>query len=214
VNVPAGDAFRDITWREIQGALDKELDRLPERFRALLVLCYLEDRTRDEAAEQLGCTLGALKGRLKRGRELLRGRLASRGITLSAVLFGKALAEEAASATLPPTLAWAMVKAATGFTAGKVASEALVSAKIFSLVEGVCRTMFLTKLKLATLLLFWGGVLCVGTGLGTLQVLGAGQSAPENQANGPSSRSRQPTFCRRATTSLRPQSCSFQGQSL
>lgn len=63
--------------------LDAELSRLPRRYRSVLVLCYLEDYTRDEAAEFLGCTLAAVKAALQRGRALLRQRLARRGVSLS-----------------------------------------------------------------------------------------------------------------------------------
>jgi len=70
---------RDASWREVQAALDEELMSLPEKFRAPLVLCYLEERTRDEAAAQLGLLLSTLRGRLEQGRDLLRSRLARRG---------------------------------------------------------------------------------------------------------------------------------------
>jgi RNA polymerase sigma-70 factor (ECF subfamily) len=66
--------------------VSEELGRLPEKYRVPLRLCCLEGRTRDQAALQLGCTLGALKMRLERGRQLLRVRLARRGVTVPAAL--------------------------------------------------------------------------------------------------------------------------------
>src|SRR5262245_44327760 len=74
--VPLGEAIQadkagEATWREVRTVFDEELARLPERFRAPLVLCYLEGRTRDEAAQELGWGLATLRGRLERGRELL-----------------------------------------------------------------------------------------------------------------------------------------------
>src|SRR5262245_25992467 len=44
----------DVTWRELRAVLDAELAQLPEKWRLPLILCYLEGRTQDEAAQQLG----------------------------------------------------------------------------------------------------------------------------------------------------------------
>ncbi len=69
-----------LVWQEVRQALDEELQRLPERLRSPLLLCYLSGLTRDEAAKQLGWPLGTLKRRLEEGRKALRVRLARRGI--------------------------------------------------------------------------------------------------------------------------------------
>jgi RNA polymerase sigma factor (sigma-70 family) len=74
----------DVTWRELREVLDAELARLPERYRAPLLLCYFEGLTQDEAARQLGWKKRTVKARLDYGRELLRGRLARRGLPLAA----------------------------------------------------------------------------------------------------------------------------------
>ena len=58
-----------MTGRELLTVLDEELRRLPERYRAPLVLCYLEGLTRDDAAARLGCSQSTLKRRLEAGRE-------------------------------------------------------------------------------------------------------------------------------------------------
>ncbi len=70
----------ELVWREVRQALDEELQRLPERLRSPLLLCYLSGLTRDEAAKQLGWSLGTLKRRLDEGRKALRDRLDRRGI--------------------------------------------------------------------------------------------------------------------------------------
>jgi RNA polymerase sigma factor (sigma-70 family) len=74
------DPYADITWRELRSLLDEELNRLPPKLRAPLVLCHLESRTRDEAANYLGCSVRTLDRRLARGREVLKARLARRGV--------------------------------------------------------------------------------------------------------------------------------------
>lgn len=69
------DPAAGLVWREVCQALDEELQRLPERLRSPLLLCYLSGLTRDEAAKQLGWSLGTLKRRLEEGRKALRRRV-------------------------------------------------------------------------------------------------------------------------------------------
>jgi RNA polymerase sigma factor (sigma-70 family) len=69
----------DMTWREVRQVLHQELRGLAERYSVPLVLCYLEGKTQDEAAAQLGLATSTLKQRLERGRSLLRARLVRRG---------------------------------------------------------------------------------------------------------------------------------------
>src|SRR5215213_1288649 len=80
--------------------LDEELAALPEELRAALVACFLEERTQDEAAHELGWSLSTLRRRLDRGKELLRARLTRRGVTLASLLLTNALAKASAPATL------------------------------------------------------------------------------------------------------------------
>ena len=74
------DPAAGLIWREVCQALDEELQRLPERLRSPLLLCYLSGLSRDEAAKQLGWSLGTLKRRLEQGRKALRIRLEKRDI--------------------------------------------------------------------------------------------------------------------------------------
>jgi hypothetical protein len=87
------------------------LAALPECFRQALVACYLEGLTQQEAARQLNWSPGTVKGRLQRGRDLLRGRLERRGLGLSAALGASVLTGQALAAPLPPSLAKAAVQA-------------------------------------------------------------------------------------------------------
>src|SRR5262249_56597196 len=80
--VPAADPFLDLTVRDLNTAVAAELQELPEQYRAALVLCHLEGLSQEAAAQQLGCSKGVLRGRLHRGREQLRTRLARRGLAL------------------------------------------------------------------------------------------------------------------------------------
>ena len=83
-----------LAGQELCVALDEELSHLAERYQAPIVLCYLEGKTREEAARQLGCSIATLKLRLSQGREILQQRLTLRGLTLSAVLAAVGLSQQ------------------------------------------------------------------------------------------------------------------------
>jgi RNA polymerase sigma factor (sigma-70 family) len=117
----ANDPVAATAWRELQQVLDEEIARLPARYRAPLLLCCVEGRSREEAARELGWTLGAVKGRLERGRQLLRRRLVRRGIAPTAVLVGLGLAQAAAGA-VPAGLVSATSRAATAGSASAAAA--------------------------------------------------------------------------------------------
>src|SRR5262249_2193163 len=80
----AADPLAEVTGRELLAVFDEELQHLPECERVALVLCYLEGKTRDEAAREAGCSESTLKRRLERGKERMRARLARRGLALPA----------------------------------------------------------------------------------------------------------------------------------
>jgi RNA polymerase sigma factor (sigma-70 family) len=68
--------------------LREEVSRLPENHRMPVMLCYLEGKTNQEAAAQLNCPVGTIKGRLSRARETLRDRLTRRGLDADSWFLG------------------------------------------------------------------------------------------------------------------------------
>ena len=79
------------TWHELRTVIDEEIARLPEKYQAPLVLCYLESKSHDRAARELACAKTTLERRLARGRDLLGKQLLRRGVTLSATALATAL---------------------------------------------------------------------------------------------------------------------------
>ena len=85
---PLTDPWDDVERRDLRRVLDRELLRLPEKYRAPVVLCDLEGKTHAQAARDLGWPAGSISRRLDRARAILRRRLADRGITLAIGLIG------------------------------------------------------------------------------------------------------------------------------
>ena len=98
----------ELKVRELLAIVDEELHALPQGHRLPVILCCLEGLSQEEAARRLGWSAGAIKGRLERGRERLRGRLQKRGLTLPGALAGLLVASSA-QATVPASLAGATV---------------------------------------------------------------------------------------------------------
>jgi uncharacterized protein (TIGR03067 family) len=157
--------------------LDEELSQLPAKYRAPLVLCYLEGMTKEEAARSLGWPVGSMSKRLAYGRDLLRERLTRRGVTLSSGLLFGALAENAASAVVPAALVTATVHAASLSSAAKAAAAGIISTQAVALAEGALHAMFITKLKIMATLLVTLTILGTGAGFVTHHALAGKQAA-------------------------------------
>ncbi len=157
VSVPEPDGAERLA------ALDEEIARLPEKYRAAVLLCDLGRLTHEAAARQLCCPVGTVESRLSRGRSLLRDRLTRRGLAPTAL--GLGLSARSASAEVPAALAETTVRAALGFSTGKAVAVGAVSESIVHLMRGAMRAMFLGRLKVAALFLITVGVLGAGATL-------------------------------------------------
>ncbi|MBI1915833.1 MAG: sigma-70 family RNA polymerase sigma factor [Planctomycetes bacterium] len=151
----------DLLWRDLRPVLDEEVRGLPEKYRVPFILCHLQGKTNQEAADALGCPLGTILSRLSWARERLRNRLTRRGLAVSTAVLVTALSRNACPAAVPP----ALLRATLGILTPPAAAGA-GAARSHLLAEGVRKAMFLTKLKLTTALAV---VVCL-LGLGTLAV--------------------------------------------
>ncbi len=129
---------------DTSAVLHEELNRLPERYRHPLVLCYLEGLTHEQAARLLGLPLGTVRSRLARGRDRLRQHLTRRGLDSTVGIFA-AYHGNTASPTVPAALSGILGRTAVRFGARETAAG--VSSTVIWLTEGVLRTMFVTKIK-------------------------------------------------------------------
>jgi RNA polymerase sigma factor (sigma-70 family) len=157
--LPGGETGRDLLWRDLRPVLDEEVSALPGKYRIPFVLCYLEGKTNEEAAHEIGCPVGTIVSRLAWARERLRLRLTRRGVTLaSGALAASAVPE--ASAAVCSALIDSTIKTAAASAAGPAAAGT-IPASVAALTEGVLRNMFLNKLKTAVAVLL--AVATVGT---------------------------------------------------
>jgi RNA polymerase sigma factor (sigma-70 family) len=164
--MPAREPNNEAQWKEIRPILDEEINRLPEKYRAPIVLCYLQGKTNEEAARQLGWTKGTVSGRLARARELLRTRLIGRGVSLSAGALAVVVSDQASAGAVPASLVKATLQAASLFAAGQTLATGAVSPTASALVKGVMTEMCTSKLKVITLAMLY--VSAVGTSTGAV----------------------------------------------
>jgi RNA polymerase sigma factor (sigma-70 family) len=184
LTLPAGrritEPAAEAAALEFCAVLDAELKRLPDKYQAPLLLCGLEGQTRDEAAQQLGWSLGTFKRRLEKGRQLLRLRLARRELIPSIAFCASLLVPDPSQADLAAGFFATTSKAGVELAKGSSSAAGLVSARVIALVQGLQRTMTLAKIKTSIVMFFLiGGVVA---GIGTLHFR---KDAPQATAEEP-----------------------------
>ncbi len=172
VEMTAIAASADAHDPDLGPLLHDEVNRLPDKYRQPVVLCYLQGRTQAEAARLLGWTVGMVRGRLERARERLRGRLARRGLTLSAGLFATVLAHQAAPAAVPAALLESTARFAQLVAGGGTALAGVISADVNAHAQGVLAMMRMNTMRK---IVFWLAVACasLGTGVAVYRTLAA-----------------------------------------
>jgi len=160
------DPADQTAWRELRKVVDTELNQIPEKYRTAFILCHLEGKTCDEAAEHLGCPRGTVQSRVGRARERLRERLTLRGWTPATTPLTYLLEEHGESlGAVSPVLVYATVQASVLVAVGKALGTA-ISPSVFELMTETVREMRWNKLRylviLALLALFGSGALVWG----------------------------------------------------
>jgi RNA polymerase sigma factor (sigma-70 family) len=178
-SLPAPEQPDPFLAADLRATLDDALSRLPEKYRVPLVLHYLEGKTVQQAAEEIGCPPGTVSGRLSRARELVRRRLARRGVVLSGAIVPVVLARAGEAVAMTAVRASATLDAIP-VLAGQSAAAGTVSADALALAESGARLLRVARWKIATLGLLVLGLAGLGAGL-------AGRRPPAPQEAGPPS---------------------------
>ena len=171
--------------RDFGPVVQEEVRRLPEKYRAVVVLCYWQSLSHEQAAAQLGCPLGTVRSRLARARKLLHRRLTRRGLAPLAAIVAAALSEASAQAStlaaVPPLLVKETIRAAAAAASGQALSS-VVAGTTASLVQRTLWSMAMIKIKTAAVGLALVGLLGFGVAFvafngraGQAQVAAAGQ---------------------------------------
>ncbi len=184
IEMRQSEPLDELTLHELRAVLDDAISSLPEKYRTPIVLCYLEGKSHEQAARELGWPKRSLTNQLARARELLRERLTGRGVALSAGALAFALTEKTAGAGVGAMLTLNTAKAAVAFAAGKTASGTVMSATAITLAEEAMKAAIGVNAKLillvATLSLAIGGASLAGHG----PWLGQPQPAKPQTAHG------------------------------
>ena len=181
-HIPERETISPESRQDIRAVLDEELLRLPQCYRAVVLLCDLEGKTRMEAARQLGIPSGTVAGWLARARVLLAKRLTRRGVTFSVASLATPLVESEASAKPLPSVVSATINTASKCIAGS-STAGVGRLSVNTLTEGVLHSMFLSKLKAALALVLLAGI--IGTGITGIAIHATAGDEPKSKSKSP-----------------------------
>ena len=156
-------------------AIHEEINRLPEKYRAPVVLCDLEGRTHQEAARFLGWPIGTVKSRQSQGRGLIRHRLARRGLGLGVAGVAAESLGQSAFAAMPNGVLQNTVNIAMQ-QSGRLLAASGASAHVLALSQGVLRAMLWTRVRFLAVAAVAVGI---ASGGAIVYVRGAQESAKQ-----------------------------------
>jgi RNA polymerase sigma factor (sigma-70 family) len=148
-STPSSEPAVDDEQSAVGPVVQEEVRRLPEKYRSVVLLCYWEGLTQEQAASRLGCPIGTVRSRVARARDLLQRRLLRRGLTASAVAVATALDRPKAVAAslldpVSPSVVRSSALAATRIAAGQAPAE-VVSASVSALIRSTLRSLVMMK---------------------------------------------------------------------
>ena len=153
-----------------------EIDSLPERYRAAVVLCDIEGLTEGQAARRLGRPVGTIRSQLSRGRQHLRKRLIHRGLAPSVALIGLTRAALAEERIVPSALVSTTVESAREFAVAQTVTAKLVGSAAGVLAEGFLRRLVMIRIQLTAIVAL--GAIAIATAGAFALERGDGKQAP------------------------------------
>jgi RNA polymerase sigma factor (sigma-70 family) len=172
----AGAAQLNPCWNDFAPVIHQELDRLPQRYREPILLCCVEELSREQAAARLGWPMGTLQSRLARGRERLKSQLIKRGIAPGAAIAGTILFEEGCRAAVPSILIEATIQAVGRAALASTANISAISATAAQLIKGAIMFMVRHNLKVFAGVLLTVALVSTGVGVWAEQKSALGQT--------------------------------------
>jgi RNA polymerase sigma factor (sigma-70 family) len=146
--MPAPEPPDALADPELRAALDEEVHRLPEKYRVPLVLCGLEGKTHQQAAQELRWPKSSVTARLAKARDLLQRRLVGRGFAAAPGVLAALLTEQAATAAVPAVLTLATVRLAHETLTGTATATAPAVALADQALKGTIMTRLTATLAL------------------------------------------------------------------